>query len=427
MYLYPVLEIEKLYLLVAHRLPVIDSRKVVEGCVFFALKGNKVDGHDFILAALTQGAEIAIADHPDWKHHEGVFWVPDVTEALQGLARKHRIEWGKPIIAVAGSNGKTTTKELLSAVLGTKFHVFATPGNLNNHLGVPLSLLQLRPEHDMAVIELGANHAGETAFLADLVAPNFGLVTNNGKDHLEGFGSVEGVRKANAELYEYFRQHAGSVFVSSRQHDLMEDSLGLSRQTFGTFTADDFTYVPASGRTAGIEVRNTKIVSKLAGGFNEENIAAAVCVGQHFGVSLEEASRGIQSYVPSLLRSQEMEWKGLHLRVDAYNANPSSMVASLLAFVKETPEPRCVVLADMLEMGVFAKEEHASIVALLGTLPLEEVWLVGPCFQEAAAHTSFRTFTSTDALRHSGGLNWPAGTHVLLKGSRGFQLEKLIQ
>ncbi len=411
----------------AGRLPVIDSRKVSEGCVFFALRGNRTDGHEYISMALSQGAFFAIADDPAWKGTEHVYWVPDVTTALQALAHHHRIVWGKPIIAVAGSNGKTTTKELLAAVLGTRFHVFATPGNLNNHLGVPLSLMQLRADHEMAIIEIGANHAGETAFLAELVAPTHGLVTNNGKDHLEGFGSVEGVRKANAELFDYFRTRGGQVFVSSMQQDLIEDSFDLQRFTFGVKSSDDFQYSSASGRTAAISIEGRVLVSRLAGGFNEENMAAAVCIGGVFGILPEEAGKGIAQYVPSLLRSQEMDWKGMHLRVDAYNANPSSMVASLLAFVRETPEPRCVVLADMLEMGAYAASEHADIVTLLQTLPLNDVWLVGPCFTEAAANTRFRTFQRTEDVLEAGGISWPAGTHVLLKGSRGYQLEKLIQ
>lgn len=408
-------------------MPVIDSRKLKPGDVFFALKGSRADGNVFVPQVMDAGAAAAISDNPAWEGLPGVFIVEDVLQCMQELGAMHRRRWKGKVIAVAGSNGKTTTKELIHAVLSSRYHVFATPGNLNNHIGVPMCLLQLRETHEIAVIEIGANHQGETAFLSALVAPDEGIVTNNGKDHLEGFGSVEGVRKANAELYVFFRENGGHVYVSAAQQDLMEDSAGLSRTVFGENGAWDVVYVGISGQTAGIRIEEQEMRSQLAGRFNEENIAAAAAIGLKHGLGIEEIAAAVEAYRPSLMRSQEILYKGLNVRMDAYNANPTSMKASLEAFCAETEGPRYAVLADMLELGAYCESEHREMVELLKRLPLNEVWLIGGAFKRAAEGTGFRCFPDTESVKRAGGFPWPEGSHVLLKGSRKFALEQLLE
>jgi len=408
-----------------------DTRKDLNGKVFLAIRGAHFNGNDFVEEALRQGARYVIADEPTLNGLQKVWIVDDVLKAMWGLASIHRKAWGKTIIAVAGSNGKTSTKELLHAVLSAKYSVFSTPGNLNNHIGVPLTLWRLRPEHEVAVIEIGANHEGETAELAALVEPDWGLVTNNGMDHLEGFGSIEGVRRANAELYTYLRLRGRKAFVNADDKDLMEDSSGLERVTYGHLNEADFNYESIPNRFASIRCKQSgmEIQSLLAGGFNAVNMAASVVVGIRFGVPIAVVSDAISSYVPGLLRSQEILFSDIRVRLDAYNANPSSMKFSIQSFLEETEGPRCVVLGDMLEMGVYAHEVHLFILNYVLESDIKEIWLVGKHFMEAASgNTDSRlsVFSSVSEIPNKTLPTRWAGNDVLLKGSRGLKLEQLV-
>jgi len=408
-----------------------DTRKDLHGKTFIALKGERFDGNTFVEQALEAGAKHVLSDDARWKNTANVFFVSDVLETITALAAYHRTQWKGKLIAVAGSNGKTTTKELMQAALRMRYACFATPGNFNNHIGVPLSLWQINSTHDWAIIELGANHPGETLHLAQIASPDLGIITNHGKDHLEGFGSVEAVRKANTELFDYLRKHNGFALVNGDDAQLLEDSKGLERYTFGTDPNSYLAYQAIEGMLATIKVLPEGPVcqSNLAGGFNSVNIAAALCLARIAEIPLETASEGIQNYKPSLLRSQQIELNGMRIRLDAYNANPSSMELSILAFAKETKGPHCLLLADMLEMGEYTEQVHKECVELLQSLNFKEVWLVGPAFCAAVSHiqhSGFRCFPDRASIPGQVLPEHWKGCDVLIKGSRGFALEKVL-
>jgi len=410
--------------------PVIctDSRAIKAGCIFFALKGERFNGNTFALQALANGAAFAVIDDPEYRVDERIILVPDVLQALQQLAHHHRMQFKIPVIAVCGSNGKTTSKELLHAVLSTTYKTVSTPGNLNNHIGVPLTLLSIPDNTEMAIIEIGANHRFETYELCKIAAPNYGVVTNNGKDHLEGFGSIEGVRKANAELFEYLKKTGGTAFVNAGMPDLMEDSYQLKRYTYGDDPKADFVCSSQpQGVFAGLRLPDgTSITSQLAGTFNWINMALAAAIGHYFKVSKEKIIQALESYQPKLNRSQVIQHSGATIVMDAYNANPSSMELALRSFM-QIPGKKCVILGDMLEMGEHASAEHRNIVYLLKELSPDEIVLVGPEFGVWKHDIHCHHFeTSNDAaawFRQQDFTGW----HILLKGSRGLKLEKVLE
>jgi len=410
--------------------PVIctDSRSIRAGSMFFALKGERFNGNAFALQALADGAAYAVIDEPEYRVDERTILVPDVLQALQQLAYHHRMQFRIPFIAVCGSNGKTTSKELLHAVLSTTYKTVSTPGNLNNHIGVPLTLLSIPADTEMAIIEMGANHRFETYELCKIAAPNYGVVTNNGKDHLEGFGSIEGVRKANAELFEYLKQTGGTAFVNAGMPDLMEDSYQLKRYIYGDDPKADFVCRSNSqGVFAGLTLLDgTTITSQLAGAFNWANMALAATIGHYFKVSKEKIIQALESYQPRLNRSQVMQYRGATVVMDAYNANPSSMELALRSFM-QIPGKKCVILGDMLEMGEHASAEHRNMVHLVKELSPDVVVLVGPEFGQWKHEIESRHFeNSTDAaawFRQQDFTGW----YILLKGSRGLKLEKVLE
>lgn len=410
--------------------PVIctDSRAIRTGSMFFALKGERFNGNAFALQALADGAAYAVIDEPQYRVDERTILVPDVLQALQQMAHHHRMQFNIPFIAVCGSNGKTTSKELLHAVLNTTYKTVSTPGNLNNHIGVPLTLLGIPADTEMAIIEMGANHRFETYDLCKIAAPNYGVVTNNGKDHLEGFGSIEGVRKANAELFEYLRQTGGTAFVNAGLSDLMEDSTSLKRYIYGDDPKADFVcHSNSQGVFAGLTLSDgTIITSQLAGAFNWINMALAAAVGHYFNVSQEKIIQALEAYQPRLNRSQVMQHRGATVVMDAYNANPSSMELALRSFM-QMPGKKCVILGDMLEMGEHASAEHRNMVHLVKELSPDEVVLVGPEFGQWKHEVLSRHFeNSADAaawFRQQDFTGW----YILLKGSRGLKLEKVLE
>lgn len=376
-----------------------DTRHLPTDCVFFALHGERFDGNKFAKQALESGASLAVIDNPEYALQDGTLLVPDTLLALQDLARAWRRELGLPIIGITGTNGKTTTKELLATVLSTKYNLHYTQGNLNNQIGVPLTLLQIARAHELAIIEMGASHPGDIKELVDIAEPNCGLITNVGRAHLEGFGSFDGVQQTKKELYDYLRAHQGFIFRNT-------DNPYLAQM------AGDLKTVPY---TTGQMPSGTNLV----GGYNAENVSAAICVGEYFGVSREQALEAIRQYVPTNNRSQAMRTANNQLIVDAYNANPTSMQAAINAFQGDT-----YILGAMRELGEYSHLEHQNIVNMLAERKADTVFLVG---EEYIRTTSpYPVFEDVEHLHKLLEEQPLKGKNILLKGSRSTQMERLL-
>ncbi|MCD8186713.1 MAG: UDP-N-acetylmuramoyl-tripeptide--D-alanyl-D-alanine ligase, partial [Rikenellaceae bacterium] len=380
--------------------PVItDSRKVPAGALFFALRGDHFDGNAYAAAALEAGAAFAVVDDPKIIRDDRYILVPDTLRALQSVARIHRRNLGIPVLAITGSNGKTTTKELVSRVLAERFQVSATRGNLNNHIGVPLTLLSMKPDTEIAVIEMGANHPGEIAAYCKIAEPDFGLITNIGKAHLEGFRGPAGIRRSKGELFDWLRRTGGTAFYPVESEALRE--MIAARPHLTAYSYDTFELQPHSGRDNLLSVRyaGEVIHTHLAGDYNLQNIAAALAVGRYFEIRPRDMISAIESYIPENQRSQRMKTDQNILYLDAYNANPSSMSAALENFsnVEEAGYPKVLVLGDMLELGEFAEKEHAEILDRVYRLAFTEVFLVGRLFA-AANRYGYKTFETFEKL-----------------------------
>lgn len=401
------------------RMPCTDSRNVPEGSVFFALKGDAFDGNLFAQQALEQGAAFAVVDDASIAEDDRYVVVGDVLETFQELASYHRSRFSVPVIAIGGSNGKTTTKELVRTVLESKYKTVSTRGNLNNHVGVPITLFRLNGDTEIAVIEIGANHPHEHELLCRMVSPTHVLVTNNGKDHLEGFGSLEGVRRANAEIYDFARASGAHAFVIGTHEDLVRDSEDLSRTVYGVDAE--------SGFFATVSFGGERIESQLVGAFNGENIAAALAIGTFFSVPLADMKQAIASYAPAMLRSQVVRSVGATWILDCYNANPSSMAAGLSSFAGSVPSPRSVILGDMFELGDHSAAEHAAMLEYALSLSFDRVIFVGRAFADAGRGRHGAVFfeSSEGAKEYAAGQDW-AGHSVFVKGSRGMKLETLL-
>ena len=391
-----------------------DTRNLPAGCVFFALHGANFDGNKFAKQALEQGATLAVIDNPEYALPEGTLLVKDTLRALQDLARAWRRELGLPIIAITGTNGKTTTKELLAAVLATKHNIHYTQGNLNNQIGVPLTLLQITRAHKVAIVEMGASHPGDIKELAEIAEPNFGLITNVGRAHLEGFGSFEGVQRTKQELYNYLLKHYGTIFRNAdnpyllRMHQNAIDT-HYRFKVKAEQLYKDFVY------TTGTLPSGTHLV----GEYNAENVSAAICVGACFDVSREEALEAIRQYVPTNNRSQAMQTANNQLIVDAYNANPTSMQAAINAFKGDT-----YILGAMRELGEYSHLEHQNIVNMLAERKADTVFLVG---EEYLPTTSpYPVFETVEQLHEYLVANPLKGKNILLKGSRSTKMENLL-
>ena len=408
-----------------------DSRRIEAGSLFFALKGDNFDGNRFASTVLKEGAAFAVVDDPAVVDGERYLLVENVLVALQQLAAFHRTQLRCPIIGITGTNGKTTTKELVAAVLATKYRVEYTRGNLNNHIGVPLTLLSMTPETEVGIVEMGANHPGEIAFLCGLARPDYGLVTNVGKAHLEGFGSFEGVVRTKSELYRFLEENGGAVFVNG-ENEILLRCVGnnLKKITYGT--SDDFYLrgeaidaIPFLNVKAFFQDVTLNVETKLAGGYNLENVLAAMAVGKYFDVAPENVKSAIEAYVPSNNRSQYIRTSRNEIILDAYNANPGSMQASIANFLKLSHPRKLFVLGDMLELGEAAPEEHQHIIDSLSEEVNKGVLLAGPLFSATGRPDGFLVFLDVEGLIEYLRDNPLSGCLVLVKGSRGMQLEKL--
>lgn len=408
-----------------------DTRKIEKGNIFFALKGENFNGNLFAQQAADKGATLIVADEKHFADHDHILLVEDALSTLQQLASHHRRKLNLKVLAIGGSNGKTTTKELISQVLGSAYKTFATKGNLNNHIGVPLTLLSIPAETEIAIIEMGANHLGETGLLCNIAQPDFGLITNNGKDHLEGYGSIEGVRKGNGELYDFLRSNHGTAFVSADQPDLVESSADIKRITYGRHEKADCRGKMVK-RFPFLEVEwvneNIVLTTNLIGQYNFDNIMAAVAVGHFFKVTPEMIGKAIATYVPSNNRSQILKQGNNTFILDAYNANPSSMMAALENFKLMPADNKVVILGDMLELGTLSKSEHAQLVSEVMKEPFKKVIFVGKEFgnvlEEAVGHALH--FNSVTDLKEWFDQQNFSGYTFLLKGSRRIGLEKLV-
>lgn len=404
-----------------------DTRNISENCLFVALKGTHFNGNEFAREALDKGARYALIDAPEHKVGDRTLLVPDALTALQKLATHHRKKLGLPLLALTGSNGKTTTKELIAAVLSKKYRVTATKGNLNNHIGVPLTLLSISPQTEMGIIEMGANHQGEIAALCDIAKPDYGYITNFGKAHLEGFGGIEGVVKGKTELYRHLKANAKTVFVNGHDDKQLHHSEGMKRHIFNTEGPLEIALVDASNEVT-ISFQDTEIKSQLVGLYNYHNLAAAVAVGHYFEVPVEGIKQAIEGYAPQNNRSQRLTQNGHTILLDAYNANPTSMMAALENFKQTGGSNKVLILGDMFELGVDTSREHQNITTYLEKHPFGKVFLVGSHFAEtqtAAAHiTQFKTYGAFAEYLRQHPLEKAT---LLIKGSRGMALERSLE
>ena len=405
-----------------------DSRNCPKGSIFFALKGDKFDGNQYAGKALASGCVYAVIDNPDYYIGERTILVDNVLKTLQQLAHHHRKVLGLPIIGITGTNGKTTTKELLAAVLSTKFNLLYTEGNFNNHIGVPLTLLRLTHDHEMAVIEMGASHPGDIKELVDIVHPNYGIITNVGRAHLEGFGSFEGVIRTKGELYDYIRRSKGKIFIKKENEYLQSIAKGIEQITYGN-GGDAF----ASGQVVSCDpflVFNWKQQGKLhtvethmIGSYNLDNVLAAVAVGRFFKIPAERISRAIAAYEPTNNRSQFKKTDNNELIIDAYNANPSSMKVALDNFITMPVQPKAIILGDMRELGPTSDELHAEVVEQIKKGQFDKVFLCGEHFSKVGKE--FSPFATTEAMVEELRKQPLKGYHILIKGSHSMGLEKL--
>lgn len=403
-----------------------DTRKITPNCIFFALRGDNFNGNTYAAEALNLGAAYAVVDDPLAAEQDGTILVRDVLTTLQDLAMFHRQHCSAQVIGLTGSNGKTTTKELITAVLSKKYRTIATVGNLNNHIGVPLTLLSIRPDTEFAVVEMGANHLGEIDFLCRLAMPDYGYITNFGKAHLEGFGSVEGVIQAKGELYEYLLPHNKFVFFNA-DDPIQNKRLASTTQKYG-FSTDPSSSYPIQLLGADpfvrIQVDEVSINTQLVGGYNFANCCAAMTIGNYFKVDIKDIKSAIENYIPQNNRSQIIERNGMRIILDAYNANPSSMGAALENFRNLEAEHKVVFLGDMFELGKSAETEHQKIADLAEKMGFDRVFLIGSNFYgtEGPLH-KYKSFEElAEALKT---IPLEQAT-VLIKGSRGMALERIL-
>ncbi|MCY1721350.1 UDP-N-acetylmuramoyl-tripeptide--D-alanyl-D-alanine ligase [Prolixibacteraceae bacterium Z1-6] len=424
---------EEIYeLFVEHPIISTDSRQIEKGCIFFALKGENFNGNKYAESAISKGAAYSIIDEEEYNTSENTILVKDVLKALQDLAAFHRKQLAIPILGITGTNGKTTTKELIATVLSKKFKVSFTQGNLNNHIGVPLTLLRMNSETEFGVVEMGANHQGEIAELCQIALPDYGIITNIGQAHLEGFGSFDGVKKTKGELYNYISQKKGVIFYNSDNPLLEELSASIKNKiSYGTKDAT-FTGVPIqSPPFIHVKANFAKGVlylnSNLIGDFNFENILAAACIANYFGVDPLKIQEAIKKYHPTNNRSQLIKKGDVKIIMDAYNANPTSMSASINSFLSNLSGKNYLILGDMLELGDYSAAEHSKIIDLIPELIAKNTFLVGKEFYKSGKNSALKTFLNVDELYSYLKSNPIKNGNILIKGSRGIRLEKILE
>lgn len=406
-----------------------DTRKITEACLFFALKGDNFDGNEFADEALDKGAiKVVIDDIRFHKNTGETILCANALQLLQKLATYHRKHLNIPFIAVTGSNGKTTTKELMCAVLAQKFNTSATVGNLNNHIGVPLTLLSMTPETELGIVEMGANHLKEIERLTAIIQPEYGYITNFGKSHLEGFGSLDGVIRAKSELYKYIKENQKTVFVNGNDPKQMELTKTMKRVTFGNDEQDYYISLKDASKTVSVIFDGLEIQSQLIGIYNFHNIAAAIAIGAYFDVPPAKIKTAIENYVPSMNRSQIVKQGGHKIILDAYNANPTSMMAALENFKQAEGENKLMILGDMFELGTESEKEHQDITTFLEKDPFGNVLLVGSNFFKTKTKAShIILLESFEDLKNHLEAHKPSNTFMLIKGSRGMALERVLE
>ncbi len=407
-----------------------DTRKLVPGGIFFALSGANFDGNQFAAQALDKGVAYAVVDNADFAVNERCIMVANVLSTLQELAHFHRTQLDIPFIAITGSNGKTTTKELIAAVLQTRYKTYATEGNLNNHIGVPLTLLKIKPDAEMAIIEMGANHQKEIEGYCAIAMPTHGLITNCGKAHIEGFGGEEGVRKGKGELYDYLRANGGSIFRNTDLEYLEPMTNGISKQvTYGSTNAEYIGKPMMNGVFLNVAVLTSHsealIESHLVGEYNFPNVMAAVAVGRHFGISIDDIKGAISAYNPDNSRSQWMQKGSNQIILDAYNANPTSMKAAIQNFDTSKLASKLLWIGGMKEMGSEEMNEHRELVALIAKYNWDNVILVGKEFAGLAGQ--YQWFNTSAEAAASVKNNPPQNSAILIKGSRGSKMELMLE
>ncbi len=403
-----------------------DTRKISPNCLFFALKGPNFNGNTFAQQALNLGAAYAIIDEEEHLVNDKCILVEDVLKTLQLLGTHHRLQSKTTIVALTGSNGKTTTKELIHAVLSQKLKTIATRGNLNNHIGVPLTLLSIQEDTEIAIVEMGANHQKEIAFLCSLAQPDHGYITNFGKAHLEGFGGFEGVIRGKSELYEYLMTHGKHIFWNA-DDPIQEEKLRDYNLKTG-FSTDNTAYECISflgaDPTVKLKIKGETMVTQLPGAYNFPNCAIAVLMGVYFELSLAAIKKGIEAYQPENNRSQLIEKNGLRIMLDAYNANPSSMKVALEAFEQIPGAHKTVLLGDMFELGDSAAEEHQRVSEMVEKMSFHDCFLVGSHFYDT--DTSCKKFRTFESFLEYLNQNPIKKGSLLIKGSRGMALERVL-
>ena len=404
-----------------------DSRTIKKGEIYFALKGENFDGNEYAEKALDSGAKYSIIDKPSYKKSNNYILVDNVLKTLQGLASYHRSKFNIPVIGITGTNGKTTTKELIYTVLSKKYKTNATIGNLNNHIGVPLTLLKINSNTEIAIVEMGANHLGEIDFLCNIAKPNFGIITNIGKAHLEGFGSFEGIIETKKELYNYITNNNNFLFVN--YDDKLLSSLLNTKKiiSYGTNNkADTKGKITDSTPFVSFEFNESRIINtKLIGNYNFYNALAAASIGKHFGVNTEDIELALASYSPENMRSQLMKTKINRIIIDAYNANPTSMENAIINFKNINSENKVLIIGDMLELGKYSENEHYEIIKLIKELGFKNVYLVGNEFYKTESNYN-KFMTASDLIKYVK-TNRIENSFILLKGSRGIKLETLVE
>ncbi len=429
------MEISELYkIFTGHPVVTTDSRDCPEGSIFFALKGVSFDGNRFAATAIEKGCAYAVVDEKEYATHERCILVDDCLHTLQQLALCHRRTLGTPIIGITGTNGKTTTKELTAAVLGEKYNVLYTQGNFNNDIGVPKTLLRLTREHDIAVVEMGASHPGDIKTLVEIVEPDYALITNVGRAHLQGFGSFEKVVSTKGELYDFMRlRKGGRVFIDNENEHLKGIAHGLELVRYGCSDAEGLF---VNGRIVECEPMLhfawrhadgdwNDVKTRLIGAYNVTNMLAAVTIGLYFGVTPKQISHALEAYTPDNNRSQLEVTADNRLIVDAYNANPTSMAAALSNFETVHGSHKMAIIGDMKELGSASHEEHQKIADRLKGMRLEQVWLVGQEFEHCNTPDNFRLFGNVNEVKEAIKARKPTGKYILIKGSNGTRLFEL--
>jgi UDP-N-acetylmuramoyl-tripeptide--D-alanyl-D-alanine ligase len=427
-------EIHSLFL--KHPLVSTDTRKIIPDSIFFALKGANFNGNNFAAEAIEKGAAYSIIDETQSTKNEKIILVEDVLKCLQDLATFHRKYLNIPVIGITGSNGKTTTKEILQRVLSKKFNVFATIGNLNNHIGVPLTLLALNKSHEIAIVEMGANHQGEIALLSSICLPNYALITNIGKAHLEGFGGIDGVIKGKTELYKFIRKNNGLLFVNGDDELLMRVSGDIDKITYGQKESNflvgklissqnglSFSYSTAKA-TVKVE-NNVEINSVLNGMYNFQNILAAICIGTYFNIDSKKIKEAIEEYIPQNNRSQIEVRHGITFYMDAYNANPTSLEVAILNFAEMQSENKILIIGKMMELGSTSEMEHARIGRLATSKAFKQVYLIGELYKKAEITGASKLFDTTEEAFSWFTKHPVENATILIKGSRANKMEML--